>query len=44
MISEMPSRMRANRLLAARPVRAMLVRGTGALATDAGLPDYPARV
>ncbi|MFD2763227.1 FAD-dependent monooxygenase [Micromonospora eburnea] len=33
-----------DRLLATRPVQAMMVRGTGALATDAGLPDYLARV
>ncbi|MFC4019506.1 FAD-dependent monooxygenase [Micromonospora sp. GCM10011542] len=31
-----------NRLLATRPVQAMLVRGTRSLATDLDLPDYPA--
>lgn len=33
-----------DRLLAARPVQSMLVRGTGSLATEADLPDYAARV
>ncbi|MEH0846143.1 FAD-dependent monooxygenase [Micromonospora sp. CPCC 205711] len=33
-----------NRLLRTQAVRAMLVRGTGSLATDLDLPDYPARV
>ncbi|MEV0154655.1 FAD-dependent monooxygenase [Micromonospora sp. NPDC050686] len=33
-----------DRLLATRPVQSMLVRGTGSLATEADLPDYPAWV
>ncbi|PWR17091.1 FAD-dependent oxidoreductase [Micromonospora sicca] len=33
-----------NRLLATGPVQSMLLRGTGSLATDLDLPDYPARV
>ncbi|SBT44798.1 FAD-dependent monooxygenase [Micromonospora auratinigra] len=33
-----------DRLLAARPVQSMLIRGVGSLATEADLPDYAAAV